>query len=78
MSTIRAMVIEKTAQGMNGLGEKKFVTLPCVGELIEASDPQGIAQIYEVFAVVHDDDANGHDLFVRHRGTATSFRASLT
>lgn len=77
MSTIKAIVIEKTANGFNGLGEKQFQTLPRAGEFIEGNDASGVGQTYEVIAVVHDDDGNGHDLYVRHVGTSTEFRQNL-
>ncbi len=78
--TFSFVVIDITSSSPKGLGQKHFLLAPRVKEHITMSDERGVAQDYEVIAVVHPSEpaATCGDLLVRHTGTDVEFRQSMS
>lgn len=74
-------VIEKTYNGeFIKRGLRAYRVAPRVREHITILDEEGIAQVYQVIAVIHPHEPESSmagDLIVRHTDDDQTFRASL-
>lgn len=77
--TVSFMVAEVSGNRHIGLGEKRFRVAPRKGDYLTIPDADGIAQNYEVVAVIHPSEPVGTagDLLVRYMGTDVKFRGSF-
>ena len=76
--TVSFVVID-VSDHFEGLGKKHFRIAPRTGDHITIPDDDGIAQNYQVVAVIHPSEptVTAGDLIVRHTGTDVEFRESL-
>ncbi len=74
------IVIEVAAERLVGLGQMQFRVAPRQGDHITKNGDDGIAQNYEVVAVIHPSEPaeTSGDLVVRYTGTDADFQRSLT
>lgn len=78
---IAFMVIEKTYNGrFIEHGPRAYHLAPRLREHITLIDENGVAQVYQVIAIIHPDQplsSTVGDLIVRHTGDDNTFRAEL-
>lgn len=73
------VVVDVTSDPPVGLGTTGFRVPPQRGDMITRSDSDGIAQAYEVVAVMHpfEPAETCGDLIIRRRGTDLELRRSM-